>query len=983
MIDCRIVRVFISSPSDVRPERLIAERVVQRMDREFGYHLRVEPVMWEREPLLASHHFQDLITPPRETDIAVVLLWSRLGMLLPEAQYLGPLSKRPVTGTEWEFEDALASYRERQQPDLLLYRKRTKVTVELGDRALLEEQQRQTELVEDFMRRWTRDAAGKSFTAASWEFADAATFEGLLEGHLRALLRKRLTGPQDTEIPASINWHKGSPYRGLLSFELEHAPVFFGRTRARNEVRELLARQAERGTAFVLVMGASGSGKSSLVRAGVLSDLLLPGMVGRVALCRYAITQPGAIPQATPGDVLIGLTTSLCEPTALPELEALRYTPARLATILREAPGQAALPIEQGLDRARRAAQITERGEARLVLIVDQLEELFTAEGITQEAREQYVVAVESLAQSGLVWVIATLRSDFFERLETLPTLVRLSAGEARYLLTPPEADEVGRIIRQPAREAGLRFEVEAPTGKSLDEVIRQAAVKDTASLPLLEYLLDQLWHRKTATGELTYATYEQLGGLEGAIGRRAEEIFLTQPAEVQAAFPAVLRTLVTVGQGEKAMATARLVPLSVFPEGSPARQLVDALLQPGARILVADGHNQAARVRLAHEALLTHWERACMQTETDRRDLQIRGRLEDAARHWMTRGKEATLLIPRGALWVEADELAKRRFNELDDLCQEYYVQSKTKIVRTRRQVLGGFMLAAVGLGVGGTIGFNAFQQWRSFARERQKQISRADIQGSLVAYSTQAGQEAFDGPRRNGLYTEALLKHIRQKDMGINEVFLRTHQDLLSSPDNNRDEGRGKWQIPEIQNSLTGDVYLFYPPPTRKRFSLVIGVGSYKSKDIQSLKNTLHDAMDISQFLTSVGYEVHTLLDPEHVLVREFFHTFITQLDVLAAIIAEGDMNVPQPSPLTRGILRKQQSRRKIDNSMAFIYISGQGMEIDGKPYLSVTDTLADSKERYLETAIDINYYLGLVKERTSIQILIMDFCRTNPWG
>jgi uncharacterized caspase-like protein len=65
-----------------------------------------------------------------------------------------------------------------------------------------------------------------------------------------------------------------------------------------------------------------------------------------------------------------------------------------------------------------------------------------------------------------------------------------------------------------------------------------------------------------------------------------------------------------------------------------------------------------------------------------------------------------------------------------------------------------------------------------------------------------------------------------------------------------------------------------------------------------------------------------------------------------------------------------------------MAFIYISGQGMEIDGKPYLSVTDTLADSKERYLETAIDINYYLGLVKERTSMQILIMDFCRTNPW-
>jgi hypothetical protein len=98
----RTLRVFISSPADVRPERLIAERVVRRLDQEFALHLDLRAVMWEREPLLASHHFQELITPPHDTDIAVVILWSRLGTPLPADKFPGPLSGGEVSGTEWE-----------------------------------------------------------------------------------------------------------------------------------------------------------------------------------------------------------------------------------------------------------------------------------------------------------------------------------------------------------------------------------------------------------------------------------------------------------------------------------------------------------------------------------------------------------------------------------------------------------------------------------------------------------------------------------------------------------------------------------------------------------------------------------------------------------------------------------------------------------------------------------------------------------------
>ena len=113
----------------------------------------------------------------------------------------------------------------------------------------------------------------------------------MLDTHLRDLIRRRIHRDHFEEFAVAPHYF-GNPFRGLLSFELKDAAVFFGRTRARNELRELLACQAERGSAFVLVFGASGSGKSSLVKAGLLADLVLPGMIGRVALVRYAILRP-------------------------------------------------------------------------------------------------------------------------------------------------------------------------------------------------------------------------------------------------------------------------------------------------------------------------------------------------------------------------------------------------------------------------------------------------------------------------------------------------------------------------------------------------------------------------------------------------------------------------------------------------------------------------------------------------------------------
>jgi formylglycine-generating enzyme required for sulfatase activity len=677
--DRQTIRIFISSPSDVRPERLKAEQIIARLDREFGYHFHVEAVLYEREPLVATHHFQDEhnIPPPRRTDIVVVVLWARLGLLLPADEFQGALSGRAVTGTEWEFEDALAGAREHGVPDLLLYRKTARVTAELDDDAALEELRSQRALVQDFVGRWFRSDDGQSRTAASHSFATVSEFEEKLYDHLRELLERR-SGARAEGV--EIRWHD-APFRGLLSFEYEHAPVFFGRTRARNELRELLERRIQSGTIFVLVFGASGSGKSSLVKAGLLPDLALPGMIGHVGLVRRGVMRPSE----RDGDLLAALAAAILSPTALPELAALQYTSAQLAALLREAPGQAALPIRQGLAEAGMAAGLTKIAEARLVIVIDQLEEMFTIDGLSEGDREAFVVALDTLAKSGVVWIVATMRSDFFDRLETRPglALARLAIDEACYRLLPPDEAEIAQIIRQPALEAGLRFEHDAASGVSLDEVIRQAA-RDTGALPLLSFLLDQLWQRRTDAGLLTFAAYQELGGLEGAIGRRAEEVFQAQPEAVQQELVPLLRELVTIEGGKP---ISRAMSLSRFPESSPQRALAAAFLDPGARLLVSDGDSSRAQLRLAHEALLTHWPRARDQIAADARDLELRRRLEEEAKEWRAapRREKKGRVRPAGLPLKEARALLARWGAEFPAEIKEFIAASRRASWRRR----------------------------------------------------------------------------------------------------------------------------------------------------------------------------------------------------------------------------------------------------------------------------------------------------------
>ena len=289
----KTLRIFISSPSDVRAERVRAYDVVCRLQTRYRDRLKLEPILWEDEVMRAVASFQSQIVPPSATDIVICILWSKIGTRLPQ-DYKRSDGTVP-TGTEWEFEDAYRSHQVKGTPDLLVYHKTASPNVELNNLQLLQERIDQKKALDAFVNHWERDHEG-AFKAAFNKFETEEQFAQRLEHDLGVIIEKKIreAGPAGPD-KLQITWFEGSPYRGLSAFQPEHAAIFIGRDMAVSEFTQRLLAQAAKGRVFLLVLGMSGCGKSSLVRAGVLPELLRPGVVDAVRCWRWSsATRPGS-----------------------------------------------------------------------------------------------------------------------------------------------------------------------------------------------------------------------------------------------------------------------------------------------------------------------------------------------------------------------------------------------------------------------------------------------------------------------------------------------------------------------------------------------------------------------------------------------------------------------------------------------------------------------------------------------------------------
>ena len=249
----------------------------------------------------------------------------------------------------------------------------------------------------------------------------ALDFIDLGEHHLKNIARP----VRAYRVPLASEEQVRSPFRGLDVFEFENADLFFGRARAIAACTERLQQLATSNKAFLLIYGMSGSGKSSLLRAGLLPSVTRPGAVAGISLWRRCLIRPSEAP-----DAVASLTEGLFREGALPEL-ALELTAAELTQLCRSTPDGALAPIRRAIAKAAAAAG-TVSSQLRLLVAIDQMEELFTMEK-EPASREALVRLLAALAGSGLVWVIATIRSDFFHRCGEVPGFSALKDGLGSY----------------------------------------------------------------------------------------------------------------------------------------------------------------------------------------------------------------------------------------------------------------------------------------------------------------------------------------------------------------------------------------------------------------------------------------------------------------------------------------------------------------------------------------------------------------------
>ncbi len=504
-----------------------------------------------------------------------------------------------------------------------------------------------------------------------------------------------------------------SPYRGLSVFGEQDEAFFFGREAATAQVLDRMSRRLQ-GTGLLVVSGVSGAGKSSLLQAGVLPRIREDGL----AAAPSAASWPYLVftPTRAPLDELALRVAMLAGTDASAVRRGLETDPAGFVLTARQA--ALARPPGPAGDADRRTAEGGQPSRKhRLLLVVDQFEELFT-QCADEGQRQEFITALDAAAsarhlpdQPPAALVVLGVRADFEARCADYPELA--DAVQDRYLVTAMTERQLRMAITEPAKKAGSQVDGDL-TDLLLAEVrYGEPATSGAGMLPLLSHALDQAW-RSRAGQAVTLADYARTGGIEGAVAGSAQRAYdrLT-PGQQAAARQVFTRLTATSPEGVDYADRATRAELTVGR--SPAEvQDVEQVLEGFAadRLLTL----AAGTVELSHEALLTAWpllrDTWLADTHADR---IVRSRLHTAAAEWARHSRDRSYIYS-GSLLAAATGTATRigtdpaRHPPLSQTERDFLHASERahrRTVRRRQVVIAGLLaltltaLTAAGIAV------------------------------------------------------------------------------------------------------------------------------------------------------------------------------------------------------------------------------------------------------------------------------------------
>jgi len=431
------------------------------------------------------------------------------------------------------------------------------------------------------------------------------------------------------------------PYKGLNYFDEADADLFVGREDLTAKLTERLLSLTGSGAAnpsrFLAVIGASGSGKSSLVRAG-----LVPSLRWNSASSEWNI--------------------HILTPTAHPlaSLESALSIGERVG--VREKLADEMLNSTQGLKRFANP-------EKPLLLVIDQFEETFTL-CRSEEERAAFINNLLTAASdpNGKVAVVITLRADFYAHCANYVQLREALATQQEFIGAMNE-DEMRRAIEEPARRGRWEFE------QGLVDVLLHDVGREPGALPLLSHALMETWQRRRAR-MMTLSGYASSGGVRGAISETAESVFVDQfTPEERAIARRIFLRLTELSDESTAGDTRRRASfneLILKPEEATVTQNVLKALADARLIITSEDSAE-----VAHEALIREWHTLRIWLEENREGLRLHRHLTDSAQEWQTSNRENDILY-RGARLAQALEWASTHQDEMNDLEREFLAESR-----------------------------------------------------------------------------------------------------------------------------------------------------------------------------------------------------------------------------------------------------------------------------------------------------------------